>query len=247
MEHRLVRWSWPKTQNYLDRSRLILIPIGSTEQHGPNGLLGTDAMCAEEIALGVAAKIDAAVAPTIAVGMSLHHLGFPGTISLRPATLLELVTDYVTSLYRHGFRGFLFVNGHGGNTPAGTAALQGLRDQLPDADLRWMDWFRLPVIEEMGKQLFGDRKGSHASPTEISVTMVACGDAIEPIEGPMDMTVCRPRGIPGAARFREYYPDGRIGSDPSLARREHGEALITAAVDAIAAEARALAAAVAPA
>ena len=75
--------AWPEVEEYLTRSTGILIPLGSTEQHGPNGLLGTDAICPETIARGVAEKIDVMVGPTLNLGMAQHHLGFAGTISLR--------------------------------------------------------------------------------------------------------------------------------------------------------------------
>jgi creatinine amidohydrolase len=92
-------------------------------------------------------------------------------------------------------------------------------------------------VEQLADRLFGDRRGSHASPAEISVTMAHLPGAVEPIAGPLDMASCRPRGIPGSERFRRFYPDGRIGADPSLASPQHGEALVAAAVEAIAAEA----------
>ena len=244
-EVRLARLTWRQVTLDLERSRLVIIPIGSTEQHGPNGLLGTDAICAEEIATRVGEEVAALVAPTISVGMALHHMAFAGTISLSPATLQAVISDYVTSLHRHGFRAFLFVNGHGGNLASGTAAFSALRERYPDATLAWMDWWHTAAVEELSDELYGEGKGSHATPAEIAVTMV--NHEVELIDGPLDLEMCRPRGIAGSREFRATYPDGRIGSDPSLARPEHGERFVIAAVAAIADEARRLAALVAPA
>ncbi|MDR4168257.1 creatininase family protein, partial [Bacillus paranthracis] len=100
--------SWPEVANYLSQRQDILIPIGSTEQHGPMGLIGTDAICPEAIANAAAAELGCIVGPTINVGMAQHHLAFPGTIALRPSTLIAYLQDYVNSLALAGLTHFYF-------------------------------------------------------------------------------------------------------------------------------------------
>jgi creatinine amidohydrolase len=85
--------TWPEVEAYLQRSQGILVPLGSTEQHGPIGLIGTDAICAEAIAQGAGERADALVGPTLSLGANHFNLAFPGTISLRATTLMALVSD----------------------------------------------------------------------------------------------------------------------------------------------------------
>ena len=127
---RLELSTWQEVDAYLGRSQIIMIPIGSTEQHGPTGMLGTDSLTSERIACAVGDQVGALVGPTINIGMAQHHLGFAGTISLRPSTLLAYLVDYVKSLSVHGFTDFYFLNGHGGNVPTLTAAFSELYAQV---------------------------------------------------------------------------------------------------------------------
>ncbi|MFN3680245.1 creatininase family protein [Thermosynechococcus sp.] len=228
--------TWSEVEAYLNTSKGVIVPIGSTEQHGPMGLIGTDALCAEAIAKGVGEATDALVAPTISVGMALHHTAFPGTISLRPSTLILVIRDYLVSLVRSGFQRFFFINGHGGNIATLKAAFAEtyavLADlQVPEADqvrCEVANWFMCRSVIELARDLYGDREGSHATPSEVAVTQFLYPAAIKRV--PLNPEVNTGHAIYSAADFRRRYPDGRMGADSSLATLEHGQQFYERAV-----------------
>lgn len=240
---RLQLATWPQVESYLKKSRAIVLPIGSTEQHGPTGLIGTDALCAEAVALRVGETLDVMVAPTIAVGMAQHHMDFPGSMTLRPSTLMAVVRDCLLSLSRHGFDRVLMINGHGGNVATVQAAFAETQMELdsisprPSLRTRLLNWWELPEVERLSVELYGDAVGSHATPPEVALTWALHPETADP--RPLAPRLA-PRGsFFAAADFRARFPDGRIGSDPSLATPAHGEKLLACAAREIAGMARA--------
>ena len=244
----LVRSTWKEIEAYLARSRGIVIPIGSTEQHGPIGLIGTDAQTAEAIAHGLGERVDALVGPTLALGVAQFNLGFPGTVSLRATTLMAVIEDYVLSLARQGFERFYFVNGHGGNIAPARAVFQdiyagwslGTRSgTAPRCRLR--SWWEYPEANRIRNELYGAAEGIHATPSEIAITQHAhpawmqagTRTGAETPPPAVSAEFLRDHGGDNhwdAATHRAAFPDGRVGSDSALARPEHGAALLEACI-----------------
>lgn len=220
--------TWPEIQAYLQHSQGIIVPIGSTEQHGPTGLLGTDFICAEAIARGVGTATGILVGSTISLGMAEHHLGFPGTISLQPSTLIAVVQDYVQSLAPHGFDRFFFINGHGGNIAVLRTAFSQIYRQAPHLRCRVGNWWMSGEIHALVKEWYGNQEGHHATPSEISVTQFLYPEAIK--TGDLTQAVTGDYQIYSPQDFRQRYPDGRMGSNPALANPDHGRQLCEAAI-----------------
>ena len=243
---RLQLQTWPEVERYLESSTTAIMPIGSTEQHGPNGLIGTDAVTSEEIALAVGDRTNTMVAPTISVGMAQHHMAFKGSMTLRPSTMIQLIGDYVDSLAHHGFDRFYFINGHGGNSATIEAAFQeiytahtmsgsGAGDRggnEPAVKFRLRNWWTGSEMRPLIKQLFGDKDGMHATISEVSVTQYLFPDQIK------DVAMGPPEAFTGrwtdAADYRAKFPDGRIASHPALATPEAGKQVFDIAMKQIA-------------
>ncbi|MEQ8936456.1 MAG: creatininase family protein [Amphiplicatus sp.] len=225
--------SWPEVEDYLKRSKGVVIPIGSTEQHGPNGLLGTDALCPEIIAREAAEKAGFLVAPAFNVGSAQHHLAFPGTITLRPSTMIAAIQDWVASLSRAGFTRLYFLNGHGGNVPSIKAAFAECYAKWSfdgvacPYRLEASNWWELPGVMQTCREIFPVGEGVHATASEVAVTYYGYPEAVKNVA--MSPKIA-PSGIfTDADDYRARFPDGRIGSDPSQSTPEKGARIVAAA------------------
>lgn len=128
----LSEMTWPEVEEALKTVKIAIIPIGAHEQHGPHMTESCDAVLAEAMAIKLAERLHpvSLVAPTIPMGISPHHMNFPGTITLRPETLISVLRDMVSSLKQHGITKVLFMNGHGGNQPVLGVAAASLTEEL---------------------------------------------------------------------------------------------------------------------
>jgi creatinine amidohydrolase len=226
--------TWREIDERLKESRTVIVPIGSNEQHGPMGLLGTDWLCPEIIAHAAHSDGDLLIAPTFNIGMAQHHLGFSGTISLRPSTFMAAISDWVNSLARHGFDRIYFLNGHGGNIATIEATFSEIYADYSYAAepcpfiLKLRNWWDLPGISRLCAKLYPNGHGSHATPSELAVTFAAYPDHIK--SAAMEPPIAPTGPIRDALDYRARFPDGRIGSDSSLATPEQGREIIAAAV-----------------
>ena len=111
----LQEMTWTDVEEYLKTNDMVIIPLGSTEQHGPHMPLGTDYYEAFGMSKLISARTGVVVAPVLLAGYSVYHSGFPGSLSLKPETMEQVLYETAELLTKYGFRRFMFFNYHGGN------------------------------------------------------------------------------------------------------------------------------------
>lgn len=220
---------WQDVQDYLAKRDDVVIPFGSTEQHGPSGPLGTDLIIAEELAGDLGEERRAMVAPALPLGCSQVHGAFPGTIAVKPATLLAVVCDAVESLAQQGFRRFLLVNAHHTSKPVLQAACTQLHARLPESRCLPVQWWELPEVQSLLLEMFGAREGHHATPGELSIVRRFYPRAVPDLPALERFEAVPQPAAWGAQDFRQRYPAGTVGSDPSLSSGTAGDRIFAAA------------------
>jgi creatinine amidohydrolase len=151
--------NWMQIERYLEEDDRVVLPLGSTEQHGYLSL-GVDAILAERVAVEAAEPLGVPVFPALPFGLTPYFAAYPGSPSLRVETYVAVVGDLLDSLHGQGFRRFLLVNGHGGNNPAGAFAIEWTAAN-PDAQVRFHNWWNGPKTWPVVQSI--DSDASHAS------------------------------------------------------------------------------------
>jgi len=147
---RLEDLNWMDVERYLQTDDRLMIVLGSCEQHGYLSLL-TDVKIPLALADAASEQTGVLVAPPLNFGSSPYFLAYPGTLSLRLSTLLDLVEDLIRSAYQHGFRRILLLNGHGGNDGA-RGRLYEVANQLPELRLAWYAWWNSHSVQDVAQR-----------------------------------------------------------------------------------------------
>jgi creatinine amidohydrolase len=156
---------------FLAHHHKVIVPVGSTEQHGPHGPLLTDALVPTEVARRIAPRVNALVAPTINYSLSYPHAGFTGVVHLRIPTFMDLIEDVCVGLATAGFRKIVFLNGHYDNTYAIAYACASAQARLPAGTQAYpVNYWDGMTADEAG-EFFGPDAGLHANRGEISAVL----------------------------------------------------------------------------
>jgi creatinine amidohydrolase len=161
----------PEVEAFLAKSTSVIVPVGSTEQHGPHGPLLTDAIIPTEIARRIAPRVDAVVAPTINYSLSYPHAGFKGLVYISVPTFMSLIEDVCVGLATAGFRKIVFLNGHYDNTYAIAYACSEAQKRMTAVVQAYPLNYWDGMSAEEGAEFFAQDTGLHANRGEMSAVM----------------------------------------------------------------------------
>lgn len=202
---RAAEMNWMQIEAYLQHDDRCVLPLGSVEQHGYLSL-GTDQTLAERVSLEAAEPLGVPVFPALPYGLAPYFQAYPGSMTLRVHTYVQVVRELLDGLRRSGFRRVLVVNGHGGNQPAASLAIEYGMDH-PEMRIKVHNWWAAPQTMAMVKGL--DPNASHASWMEnFPWTRVAGVTPPAHDKAPVDADLLR--ALP-PAEVRRLVGDGNFG------------------------------------
>jgi creatinine amidohydrolase len=203
---RVFEANWMQIEEYLRRDDRIVLPTGSTEQHGYLSL-GTDAILAERVAAEAAGPLGVPVLPALPFGMAPYFAAFPGSMSLRMTTYIEVLRDLLDGLAAQGFRRIAIVNGHGGNSPATGFIREWVCQPRPErVQVLFHSWYNAPQTTAAADQF--DRDQMHGGWVENFPWTRVAGAELPSRPAP----IVQPRiGGLNAAEVRAAAPDGMLG------------------------------------
>jgi creatinine amidohydrolase len=193
--------NWMDVEKYLQHEDRVMLVLGACEEHGYLSLLA-DVQIPMALADAASQKTGVLVAPPLNFGVSPYFMTYPGTVSLKVNTFLDVVEDVVRSLYQHGFRRILVVNGHGGNDPV-RGRLVELSNELSGLKFAWYSWWVSHSIEQVAMKY--ELKPYHAAWSEAFPFTKVCelpeGEKLPPAY----------KGMLNAEQTRAVFGDGVFG------------------------------------
>lgn len=230
--------TWMEVRELLPGIKMAIIPVGSTEQHGPHGCFDYDTTISTEFSKRLAERLfpQVLVAPGIAVGASRHHIHFPGSLTLRPETLVATIMDIAWSLRQYGIKRFLLANGHGGNIPSIGVAANRLKQEFGDQ----VAWATVPydAVRDVSEKHAKTEVNGHSCEIETSCMLYLRPESVRQdrlTKGEVrpEVLEARRRG-PAIAQEARYFDEitvnGALG-DATHASVEIGREMVETALD----------------
>jgi len=236
-EYRYNRLTWEEMNEAIAMQKVVILPTGSTEQHGRHLPLDVDVFLTESVCLEVGRKAAdrVLVLPPVAYGLNMHHIDFPGTIHIEPETFIAFCVNITKSVAYHGFKKILIVNGHGSNGPLvnlvarktvlATESLCGATSYFPmamEAFKKVRDTEVIAHSDEFETSLY-----LHLAPERVRMEKAVAGNDVVGKYVSSDSTSNYP------VRFNDIW--GRwtksgVHGDPTTATAEKGKIIFEAAV-----------------
>ncbi len=245
VKHLYAEMTWPEIKQAVAEQRVVLLPVGTTEQHGPHLPLAVDVITSNSICERAAARAPdlALTMPPISYAFNEHHMDFPGTIAVESNHFIDYVVDVGTSVARHGFRKILIVNGHGSNVPFLDIAARQITNST-QAICAMAPWWGIVPKEVWSRVRESEFPGgvAHACEIETSMLLYLRPDLVDMSRAVKEIAFQKSKyfwwdlagssGVYFQEWFSRYTKTGIVG-DPTLATKEKGEAVVGAAVEAL--------------
>ena len=236
-EYRFNRLTWDEINDAIEAQKVVLLPTGSTEQHGRHLPLDVDVFLAESVCheAGKRAPDRILVLPPISYGLNRHHIDFPGTIHIEADVYIEYLVNITKSVAYHGFEKILIVNGHGSNTPTNEIAAR--RTVLETRSLcASVNYFSLAI--EAFESVRDTKVMAHADEFETSLYLALAPERVKMTHAVADNDVSGEYVSSDSiakypVRFSDYWgrwTETGVHGDPTTATAEKGKVVLEASV-----------------
>lgn len=237
----LCNLTWKEARAWAEKNPVVIIPVGSTEQHGPHLPLKVDIATADYIAREVCEKTNMLVTPPLNFGYSELWQHYPGTISFSQETFRAALRDICTSLLRGGFKKLFILNGHNPNLIHMQALIYELIDEFEDENVKLgCGTYIFMAKEECDKIGENFRDGTHANEMETATSLFLFPELVKMDEAEKiskDYKMTRVISFDQGATFVNRWPDPELHhgayGNPALATKEKGEAYLEALINGI--------------
>lgn len=236
---------WPEIKEAAEEDRVVILPVGTLEDHGHHLPLITDVLITYTICKQACMRIpeEVVLLPSQHHGYSPHHMDFPGPITIKGPTFIEYMLDITRSVVHHDFKRILIVNGHGSNTPWLETVARLTIVENPNVLCALLNWWAIPEVVEIAKEIRTSERGgmSHACELETSMMLSIRPELVDMSKAMKDIDYHTSRYFPFSDFF---YPSGSVKmmpfwstlsktgtrGDPTVATKEKGDKWLDAAV-----------------